>query len=124
MGVIDGSDRRLTFGGCESVSVPAGAGCESVSVPAGVDANHRWPDQLARRLIARTGGRQRGVMNQGLGGNRILHDGRGDSGLRRFDRDVLSQPGVTHVIILLGINDIRNRGALLRQMRAWPIRPP
>jgi lysophospholipase L1-like esterase len=50
-----------------------------------------------------------GVMNQGLGGNRILHDIRGDSGLRRFDRDVLAQPGVTHVIVLLGTNDLRNR---------------
>jgi lysophospholipase L1-like esterase len=49
-------------------------------------------------------------MNQGIGGNRILHDVRGDSGLRRFDRDVLAQPGVTHVVVLLGINDIRNRG--------------
>jgi lysophospholipase L1-like esterase len=68
----------------------------------------RWPDQLARRLIAR-GGRQFGVMNQGLGGNRILHDIRGDSGLRRFDRDVLAQPGVTHVIVMLGTNDLRNR---------------
>ena len=74
-----------------------------------LDANHRWPDQLARRLTARRGGRVLGVMNQGIGGNRILHDGRGDSGLRRFDRDVLAQPGVTHVIVLLGINDIRNR---------------
>jgi lysophospholipase L1-like esterase len=74
-----------------------------------LDANHRWPDQLARRLNARTGGRLFGVMNQGLGGNRILHDMRGDSGLRRFDRDVLAQTGATHVIVLLGINDIRNR---------------
>ncbi len=74
-----------------------------------LDANHRWPDQLARRLLARTGGRQLGVMNQGIGGNRILHDVRGDSGLRRFDRDVIAQPGVTHAIVLLGINDIRNR---------------
>jgi lysophospholipase L1-like esterase len=48
-------------------------------------------------------------MNQGLGGNRILHDIRGDSGLRRFDRDVLAQPGVTHTIIMLGTNDLRNR---------------
>jgi hypothetical protein len=40
-------------------------------------------------------------MNQGLGGNRILHDIRGDSGLRRFDRDVLVQPGVTHAVIML-----------------------
>jgi lysophospholipase L1-like esterase len=52
-----------------------------------------------------------GVMNQGLGGNRILHDVRGDSGLRRFDRDVLAQPGVTHVIVMLGTNDLRNRWA-------------
>src|SRR5690348_3855173 len=72
------------------------------------DAFCRWPDQLARRLIAR-GGRGVGVMNQGLGGNRILHDIRGHSGLRRFDRDVLAQPGVTHVIVLLGTNDLRNR---------------
>ncbi len=74
-----------------------------------LDANHRWPDELARRLVARTGGRPMGVMNQGIGGNRILHDVRGDSALRRFDRDVLAQPGVTHAIVLLGINDIRNR---------------
>ena len=75
------------------------------------DAFCRWPDQLARRLIARSGGRPLGVMNQGLGGNRILHDIRGDSGLRRFDRDVLAQPGITHVIVLLGTNDLRNRWA-------------
>jgi lysophospholipase L1-like esterase len=68
-------------------------------------------DQLARRLVARRDGRALGVMNQGLGGNRILHDIRGDSGLRRFDRDVLAQPGVTHVIVLLGTNDLRNRWA-------------
>ncbi len=74
------------------------------------DAFCRWPDQLARRLVAR-GGRALGVMNQGLGGNRILHDIRGDSGLRRFDRDVLAQPGVTHVIVVLGTNDLRNRWA-------------
>ena len=52
-----------------------------------------------------------GVMNQGLGGNRILHDIRGDSGLRRFDRDVVAQPGVTHAIVMLGTNDLRNRWA-------------
>lgn len=75
------------------------------------DAFCRWPDQLARRLVAR-GGRQFGVMNQGLGGNRVCHDMRGDSGVRRFDRDVLSQPGVTHAIVLLGVNDLRNRRGL------------
>jgi lysophospholipase L1-like esterase len=75
-----------------------------------IDAFCRWPDQLARRLVARAG-RPVGVMNNGLGGNRILHDIRGDSGLRRFDRDVLAQPGVTHVIVMLGTNDLRNRWA-------------
>ena len=73
------------------------------------DAFCRWPDQLARRLVARPEGRWLGVMNQGLGGNRILHDLRGESGLRRFDRDVLAQPGVTHAIVMLGTNDLRNR---------------
>jgi lysophospholipase L1-like esterase len=76
-----------------------------------IDAYCRWPDQLARRLITRAGGRPMAVMNQGLGGNRILHDIRGDSGLRRFDRDVLAQPGVTHAIVMLGTNDLRNRWA-------------
>jgi lysophospholipase L1-like esterase len=80
----------------------------NISTP---DAFCRWPDQLARRLQARAGSRAFGVMNQGLGGNRILHDLRGDSGLRRFDRDVLAQPGVTHVLVMLGTNDLRNRWA-------------
>jgi lysophospholipase L1-like esterase len=79
------------------------------------DGFRRWPDQLARRIIAR-GGRMFGVMNQGLGGNRILHDVRGDSGVKRFDRDVLAQPGVTHAIIALGINDIRNRRGLKEEV--------
>src|SRR6516162_2793796 len=76
-----------------------------------IDAFCRWPDQLSRRFQARRGGRAMAVMNQGLGGNRILHDIRGDSGLRRFDRDVLAQPGVTHVIVMLGTNDLRNQWA-------------
>jgi len=75
------------------------------------DGHHSWPSQLARRLVARASGRPMAVMNQGLGGNRILHDIRGDSGLRRFDRDVLAQPGVTHAIVMLGTNDLRNRWA-------------
>ncbi|MGA8400179.1 MAG: SGNH/GDSL hydrolase family protein [Stellaceae bacterium] len=74
------------------------------------DGHYSWPSQLARRLIAR-GGRPIAVMNQGLGGNRILHDVRGDSGLRRLDRDVIAEPGATHCIIMLGTNDLRNRGA-------------
>jgi len=79
------------------------------------DTFSRWPDQLARRLVARDSGRPFGVMNQGLGGNRILYDLRGDSGLRRFDRDVLAQPGVTHAVVMLGTNDLRNRPGLPEQ---------
>jgi len=74
-----------------------------------IDANNRWPDQLARRLVEKFGAHAPGVMNQGIGGNRLVHDARGGSAQRRFDRDVLAQPGVTHVIVLIGINDLRNR---------------
>jgi lysophospholipase L1-like esterase len=69
----------------------------------GIDKNLRWPDVLARRL-AKAGVRV-ALMNVGIGGNRIL-DGGSPSALSRLDRDVLSQPGVTHVIFFEGINDI------------------
>jgi lysophospholipase L1-like esterase len=75
------------------------------------DTNHRWPDELARRLEAQHGGHKVGVLNEGTGGGRVLHDGNGESGLHRFDRDVLAETGVTHVIVFLGINDIRSRNA-------------
>ena len=46
------------------------------------------------------------VVNAGISGNRVLSPGAGPSALERFDRDVLMQPGVTHVIVLEGVNDI------------------
>jgi lysophospholipase L1-like esterase len=46
------------------------------------------------------------VLNQGIGGNRLLRDGLGPNALARFDRDVLAQPGVRYLIVLEGINDI------------------
>ena len=75
------------------------------------DAYCRWPDQLARRLIARAGWPAARGDEPGARRQPILHDLRGDSGLRRFDRDVLAQPGVTHAIVMLGTNDLRNRNA-------------
>jgi lysophospholipase L1-like esterase len=69
-----------------------------------VDANSRWPDILARRL--KEAGAPIAVLNQGISGNRVLSEGAGVSALARFERDVLSQPGVSHVVIFLGINDI------------------
>ena len=68
------------------------------------DTNNRWPDHLARRLMAAGGGV--GVLNLGIDGNRILADGAGVSALARFDRDALVQPGVTSVFVLEGINDL------------------
>ena len=71
-----------------------------------VDANSRWPDHLAKRLAAQPRTVKMGVLNAGIGGNRLLTDGAGTSALARFDRDVLVQTGVTHVIVMEGINDI------------------
>ena len=68
--------------------------------------NSRWPDYLARRLMARPDGSRMGVLNAGIDGNRILSGGMGVSALARFDRDVLAQTGATHVVVLLGINDL------------------
>jgi lysophospholipase L1-like esterase len=46
------------------------------------------------------------TLNAGISGNRLLLDGMGDSGLARFERDVLGHRGVRAVIVLLGTNDI------------------
>ena len=70
------------------------------------DANARWPDVLARRLQADKKTANLGVLNQGIGGNRILHDTTGPSALARFDRDVIAQTGVKYLVIMESINDI------------------
>ena len=75
----------------------------------GLDQNKRWPDLLGARLTA--AGTRLAVVNGGVGGGRVLADGVGPSALARFDRDVLAQPGVTHVTVLEGINDIGVGGA-------------
>ncbi|WP_126171883.1 SGNH/GDSL hydrolase family protein [Altericroceibacterium xinjiangense] len=89
-----GSATLATFGD----SITDGVG----STP---EADRRWPDVLAERLNAR-GGRVWGVANQGISGNRVLHDGMGESALARFDRDVLSLPGIRTVIVFEGVNDL------------------
>jgi lysophospholipase L1-like esterase len=70
------------------------------------DTNQRWPDILAGRLQADKKLHSLGVLNEGIGGNRVLHDVTGSSALARFDRDVLAQAGVKYLIILESINDI------------------
>jgi lysophospholipase L1-like esterase len=75
-----------------------------------VDTNNRWPDHLADRLV--TAHEDVGVVNEGISGNRILHDQIGPNALSRFDRDVLATPGVRFMTVLLGINDIGFGGLL------------
>ncbi|HIW91397.1 MAG TPA: SGNH/GDSL hydrolase family protein [Candidatus Corynebacterium avicola] len=73
-----------------------------------VDANLRYPDQVADQLLQRPTEQQCGVLNSGISGNRLLENAgmRGASALARFDRDVLARQGVGTVVLLEGINDI------------------
>ena len=50
------------------------------------------------------------ILNEGIGGNRVLNDQAGPSALARLDRDVLAQSGVRYVIVLESINDIGRLG--------------
>ncbi|WP_437817148.1 SGNH/GDSL hydrolase family protein [Sorangium sp. So ce1078] len=77
-----------------------------------VDADKRYSDRLFARLQADPETRRVAVVNQGLGGNRLLRDNIGPSAVSRFERDVLGTPGVTHAIVLIGINDIGMPGFL------------
>ncbi|HXY06863.1 MAG TPA: SGNH/GDSL hydrolase family protein [Terriglobales bacterium] len=88
-----------------------------------VDADHNWPSDLVRRFSRSPGTSNVAVVNEGLAGNRLLTSddgvsarvglsaGLGASGLARFDRDGLGLPGVTHIVLLEGINDISFPGA-------------
>ena len=82
-----------------------------------MDKNKRWTDDLFVRLEAADGAKAPGVLNSGIAGNRVLHDGRGswgavfgEAGMKRFDRDVLAQSGLKYVIVYEGGNDIRMPG--------------
>lgn len=77
------------------------------------NTNLRWTDALIERLK----GKDLAVLNLGIGGNRVLLDGLGPNALARFERDVLSQPGVTHLVLLEGVNDL---GTLTREAPATP----
>ena len=71
------------------------------SITAGNAVDIGWPSYLARRVNGSIA-----VVNAGIGGNQLLRNGFGDGALVRFGRDVLAVPGVTHVVVLVGINDI------------------
>jgi lysophospholipase L1-like esterase len=69
------------------------------------DSNTRWTDMLATRLRAE-GRKGIGVINAGIGGGRMLRDGLGPNLVSRFDRDVLARTGVSHAIVMIGVNDL------------------
>ncbi len=94
-------------------SITDGAGSTS-------GADRRWPDLLARRL-----GPGWAVANQGIGGNRLLNPGTGESALARLDRDVLDLPGIDTLVVLEGVNDLglsfgRFTGAMAALVRQQP----
>jgi lysophospholipase L1-like esterase len=70
------------------------------------DKNARWTDVLAARLQAGTATAHVGVLNEGISGNRVLHDMTGPSALSRLDRDVLAQSNAKYLIVALATNDI------------------
>ncbi len=74
-------------------------------------SNGRWTDNLARRLQGMRNSSGVGVLNEGIGGNRLLHDGLGPNALARLDRDVIAQSGVRWLIVLEGINDLGTRAS-------------
>lgn len=96
------------------IQVDTDAGARAVAIigdsitdgaTASLDADRRWPDFLAKRLAPHG----MAVLNAGISGARLLSDGMGVNALARLERDVLTQPGVRSLVVMLGINDI-----------AWP----
>lgn len=112
--VAETTTTRLLLSGV-LVDAPAARGTvaimgDSITDGAGatLEAEARWPDYLA----ARAAPRGIAVVNAGISGARLLSDGMGSNALARFDRDVLAQPGIRALVLMLGINDI-----------AWPGTP-
>lgn len=70
----------------------------------------QWTNPL--RDMFRNAGIPVSIVNEGIGGNRLIHDAMpgmpmyGKSAVHRFERDVLRRSGVTAVIIEEGTNDL------------------
>lgn len=98
---------------------------DGYGVPSG--SYTRWTDVLTQRLIEAA--QPAAVVNTGIGGGRLLRDGAGPSLVSRFERDVLARTGVTHAMVLIGVNDLgtshrgqattpASRAALLAELQA------
>lgn len=108
--LLDGLDVQAKSGTADVVTLG-----DSITDGRGsiTNQNTRWPDDLARNLSADKKYADVGVLNHGIGGNNILHDGLGPSALARFDRDVIAQTGVRWVLVFEGVNDIGGSKAAL-----------
>jgi len=116
--VANGATPRVVVAFGDSITEGVGAD-DAQALPA------RYPDRLASRLRERPGSAGSfAVINAGIAGNRLLADGIGPSGVERFRRDVLAQSGVTHVVILIGINDIGLSLPPAMQALAPAFKPP
>ena len=108
-----------------SIQVEAVEGAPAVAIlgdsitdgaSASLGGDTRWPDVLAERLAPHGVA----VLNAGISGGRLLADGMGESAVARFGRDVLDQPGVRAVIVLIGINDISWPGTAFARQEKRP----
>jgi len=85
-----------------------------------IDANRSYPADLVSRLAKMPDNSKLAVVNEGIGGNRLLGDWvipwMGSSALARFDRDALALPGVTHIVLLQGANDLGFPGVKMGQL--------
>ncbi|MGK5078678.1 SGNH/GDSL hydrolase family protein [Janthinobacterium sp. HLX7-2] len=98
----------------QAVAILGDSITDGASASLGLDA--RWPDVLAERLAPHGVA----VINAGISGARLLSDGMGENALARFERDVLSQPGVRAVVVLIGINDISWPGTAFAPQQQRP----
>ena len=85
-----------------------------------LDAHDRWEDVVSQRLALQNPVRL-AVVNEGIGGNTVIDlknynpPANSPAGVDRLERDVLSHPGVSHVVLFEATNDIR-RGATADQV--------
>jgi lysophospholipase L1-like esterase len=84
----------------------------SITDGAGIDAvnpglQNRWTDRFSEALLANEATREVGVLNLGIGATKVTSAGNGaESGVDRFQHDVLEQSGLKWVIIFYGVNDL------------------
>lgn len=104
---LDGIDVNAEQGARAIVTLGDSITDGAASTP---NTNRRWPDVLAARLKQDAALKNVSVLNEGIGGNRVLNDQAGPSALARLDRDVLAQNGARYVIVLESINDIGRLG--------------